>query len=244
MMNNRVWIFGTIIASIAVIALGVVVGILPKLTETGANTVNLANVVAQNQAYEADLAALKVQFENIDDVRKKLAELQKSLPAGGAYPDIIAEIAELAAENGVQILETSQTAPIVYGATDAAETDSDTGTAATPISGGTLLAIPYVVRYDSTDRFAGLGFLNGLRLGNRLLLISDINYAVKERNSLLVYETTVSFFIYTLVDPSAVPVDSGAGDPPTDVPPAEETPAPTDTATGTPTPGVTETPAP
>jgi hypothetical protein len=235
-MNNRIWILGTVIASLAVIAVGVAIGILPKLTETSINTLELANVQAQNAAYQAELELLKQQFENIDEVRDELEQLQESLPADGDYPGFIEEVAGISQETGVQILETAQTAPIVYGST--ATDGSDTGTAAAPISGGTLLAIPYTIKVNSTNPYAVFTFMDRLRLGDRLLLITAYDFIVEEENGVQVYEITISLYIYTLVDPSAVPVDTD-GDVPTDpVPTPEatptETPTPTDSATPTP----------
>ncbi len=236
-MNNRVWILGTVIASLAVIALGVTIGILPKIAETTTNTLALSSAQAQNAAYQAELEALKTQFENIDEVRQKLADLQESLPSSGDYPGFIAQIAQLAESTGVQVLGTTQTAPIVYGAADAA--GADTGTAATPISGGTLLAIPYTVTVNATDPVSVFSFMDGLRLGDRLLLITSYEYEAFSMNDVPVYQVTISLYIYTLVDPGALqsPTD---GSVPTDPVEAEPTPSATPTDGATPTP--TDTP--
>lgn len=232
-MNNRAWMLGTAIASLAVIALGVMVGILPKLTEFGVNSAALVNVQLQNQAYRADLAALKQQFENLDDVRKELEALRENLPADADIPDFVVEVDAAAKLHGMQVLETGQSAPLVYGA--AQNANGSTGTAASPISGGTLLVIPYTIRVDTTDPLATYRFMTELRTGNRILLITAFEMSTEERAGVLVYETNISLYLYTLVDPNA-PVPSGDGDaPPTDQPvePAEpepsETPEPDDT---------------
>ena len=237
-MNNRIWILGTAIASLAVIALGVVVGILPKISETTFNTLEVANVQAQNAAYEAELVALEKQYKDIDAVREKLNKLRESLPADGDYADFVEQVESLATATGVQMLETTQTAPIVYGAT--AADGVDTGTAATPISGGTLLAIPYTIKVNATDTLAVLRFMDGLRLGDRLLLITAYDMKGTIQNGILVTEVTVSLYIYTLVDPSSVPTSTD-GDVPTDPVP---TPDPAATPTPTPTPTATETAVP
>jgi hypothetical protein len=231
-MNNRIWILGTAIACIAVIALGVMVGILPKISETTMNTLELANVQTQNAGYEADLALLEQQYKDIDKVRDQLDELRESLPSSGDYDGFIDEISDLATEYGVQVLESTQTAPLVYGAT----ATEDTGTPTTPISGGTLLAIPYVIKVDSTDTFAVLRFMDGLRTGKRLLVITAYEVKGEVKNEILVTEASISLYIYTLVDPSAVPVDDG-GDVPMD-------PVPTNAPTPTATPTESATPAP
>lgn len=233
-MNNRVWILATAIASIAVIALGVVVGILPKISEAATNTLELANVQTQNAGYEADLALLEQQYKDIDKVRDQLDELRESLPSGGDYDGFIREISALATEYGVQVLESTQTAPLVYGAT----ATEDTGTPTTPISGGTLLAIPYVIKVNSTDTFSVLRFMDGLRTGKRLLVITAYEMKGTTQNEIPVTEASISLYIYTLVDPSAVPVDDG-GDVPMDPVPS---PAPTPTVTPTPTESATPTP--
>jgi hypothetical protein len=239
-MNNRVWMLGTAIASLAVIALGVMVGILPKLTEFGVNSVALATVQQQNQAYRADLAALKQQFENLDDVRRELEELRESLPADADIPDFIVEVNAAATTRGVRVVEATQAAPLIYGAAENAS--SDPGTAATPISGGTLLVIPYVIRVDAVDPLAAFRFMTDLRTGNRLLLITGFDMTTIDRSGILTYETNITLYLYTLVDPNAPVANGDADAPPSDQPVVD--PAPTITPLPNDTPAPEDSPVP
>jgi hypothetical protein len=229
-MNNRIWILGTVIVSLGVMVLGFVLGIQPKLTEMTNNAADLAAAESQNAASLAELEALKVQYENIDEVRAELESLRQSLPADGDYPGFLAELEAAAQATGTTISSYSQTAAIVYG--PAAVADASDPSAA-PVNGGTLLGIPVSMSLANTDSAMLFDFLNRLRLGNRLFLLGDFSFASGDGS----YTLSLSAHFFTLIDPNAVPADAvNASDPAA----PEATPVPTDTAT-TP-PDSTETP--
>ncbi|HPM53090.1 MAG TPA: hypothetical protein PK282_12730, partial [Rhodoglobus sp.] len=64
-MSNRLWIFGAVLASIAIVVLGWVVGISPKLAEGDAAATQRQNVDSQNLAQEQANVLLKEQFSKI-----------------------------------------------------------------------------------------------------------------------------------------------------------------------------------
>jgi len=230
MNNNRIWILGTAIVSLAIVALGLVLGVMPKLAATTAATANLVGVQQQIADNQAQLDELATQFKNIGKIQDQLDELRAGLPADGAYPAFVDELNELSAETGCVILSYSQTAPLVYGPTTA-----DGGTAETPITGGSLVAIPADLECwspETTD--GGFAFMDKLRLGERLVLIKGFKSEhVQDTHGSNFYRFILHLYVYSLVDPGTqvqptVPTDPTAS--PT------ETPVPTDTATPSPTP--------
>ena len=231
-MSNRIWIIGTALVALAVVGLGFLLGIQPKLTEMQNNAAALATAESLNASTQAELEALRVQYENIDEVRAQLEELRKNLPVDGDYEGFLVEMDAAAQATGTTITTYSQGIPIIYG--PAAVADA-TDPAAAPTSGGTLLGIPISFTLSSTDPAGLFAFLNQLRLGERLFLLGDFVFTTTEEGS---YTVTLNAHIFTLVDPSAVPIEA------TTPPVVEETPVPTETPTETPVPTDSATPAP
>lgn len=225
-MNNRIWILGTAVVCIAVIALGVLLGISPKLTEIQSNSASLLQLQGQNAAYQAELAALKQQYEDIDKVRDELEELRRGLPADADYANFIREVEAAAVATGTTVMTYTQGAPVVYGATVAE--GADTGTADAPISGGTLLALPVDMQIFSVGDGALL-FLDELRTGDRIFALGNFDLSISitgEASGTM--SITFSALIYTLVDPNAVPDDAVQGD--DDAPPTDPVPSPVESS--------------
>lgn len=234
-MSNRIWILATAIICIAIIALGVVVGISPNFASSARSELDRAAVVGQNNIYEADLARLKEQFETIDEIKEELAGLQKSLPAGAETANFVRAIGAAAALTGVTLVNYTQEAPVVYGAFNSGDGAGTEETAA--INGGTLLGIPVSQSVSSVDFIALLNFVSELQQGTRLFVVTSLKLTVEEIDGAQVGTLVVTGYIYTLADPDA---QTDAVPPPTDT----ETPAPTDTPLPTETPESTETPTP
>lgn len=236
-MSNRIWTLATAIACIAIVALGLVIGILPKMAESAGSELSRFGVDSQNAIYEGELARLQDEFEGLDKIVAELEDLQKSLPANHEEADWVRQITAAAQSTGVLLLEYTQDVPVLYGNFDAAGNAAE---GQQPISGGTLLGIPVSVKVQSTDLHALYAFVRPLQEGQRLYMVSSMTL---DSNAVgaggFLYELTVVGYIYTLADPSAATVDTGAGDPaPT------ETPTPEPTETEGVVPETTETPAP
>lgn len=228
-MNNRIWILATAILSIAVVAIGLVVGISPKFAESASAERARAGVEEQNALYAADLARLKAEFEDIDSIKDELRELQKSLPLEHGEERFIRQVDAAAASTAVLISDYLFDTPVLYASFD------DSGAAAegqAPIAGGTLLGIPVSVEVKSADLLALYAFIRPLQEGQRLYMLSSIAVTSESLGDAgYTYTMVVTGYVYTLADP-----DVETGEAPTT--PAE-TPAPTET----PTPTGTETPA-
>lgn len=235
-MNNRIWILVTAIASIAIIALGLVVGVSPNLASSAKSELDRAAVDGQNSIYEADLARLKEQFKTIDDIKEELAELQESLPADAQTADFIRAIAAAAALTGVTLNEFAQEAPVVYGQFDSG--DGSGTEASASISGGTLLGIPVSQSVSSFDFGALISFVRELQYGTRLFVITDLKLTVEVVDEQPRGTLMITGYMYTLADPDAqtdaVPAPTETEVPVEPTPTDSATPTPTDT--GTPTP--------
>lgn len=241
-MSNRIWILATAIICIAILALGIVVGVMPNLAASTRSEIEKLGVDGQNAIYEADLANLKKQFESIDDIREELAELQETLPADQAESEFLRAIATAAAASGVTLEDFAMQAPVVYGSFDSGDGGGTEESQA--ISGGTLLGIPVSQGATSADPVALLSFVQKLQTGTRLFVITDLKFENVTGGGSVIYKIQISGYMYSLADPSAQ-TDAVPSEPepeptpaPTETPAVEETPGatPTPTGSGTPTP--------
>lgn len=235
-MNNRILILVTVIASIAIVALGLVIGVSPNLASSAKSEIERAAVDGQNSIYEADLARLKKQFESIDDIKAELADLQESLPADAQTAEFLRAISDAATKTGVVLNEFAQEAPVVYGQFDSG--DGSGTEASASISGGTLLGIPVSQSVSSFDFGAIINFVRELQYGTRLFVITDLKLTVETVDEAPRGTLMITGYMYTLADPDAqtdaVPLPTETEAPVEPAPSDSATPAPTDTATSTP----------
>ncbi len=95
-MNNRYWIFGTVVIVGAVAALGWFAGIQPALQAAAATDASRADVEVQNSLYEAQLVQLREDYENIDELRTEVEALRVAIPNHADYAGFVAELNALA----------------------------------------------------------------------------------------------------------------------------------------------------
>lgn len=247
MNTNRIWIIGTVLLSAAVIALGWFLGVSPKLAETADTQLQILAVSSQNAQYEADLAALKVEYEKLPQITAELEALRVSLPPTAEYAEFVAQLNQISSKAGVSVsgltpgvpqLFTPVAAPVVEGeavAADPVAPAADTNFVVVPISievGGTV---------DEVTRFIG-----GLQGGDRLFLLTgvDMTELPKKEKAKTAggFLTKIDGYIYVLLDPTLAVTPEATPTAEAEVPTDAETTDPSDTGAETPTP--TETPVP
>lgn len=121
MTKNRIWIAGAAIVILAIVGLGWMLGISPKLAEADAAAAVRENVESQNAVLEAANAVLREQFENLDELEAELEELQAELPDKPEVEAFIAYINEEALKAGVTITNIAMVEPSTYGTTEDGE---------------------------------------------------------------------------------------------------------------------------
>ena len=117
-MNNRLWILGTAIVCIAVIALGWFLGVTPKLAEGADADIQTTDVDSQNAIFSAELDAIKLENENLPALKSQLAELRVGLPAETQQSEFLAEVNAAAARAGVDVDTASFSEPQPYTSVD------------------------------------------------------------------------------------------------------------------------------
>jgi Tfp pilus assembly protein PilO len=248
MMSNRVWIIATVLLSTAVAALGWFLGISPKLAEAGTSAAQLVLVQTLNGQQEAELAALKEQYEDIDEVRAELAELHDVVPPYARYADFYRSINALSASSGVSVMAITPGEPAPFGAAPAepaAEGAPAPATAPveTPAVGEEVAAAsgPYSVPMNisvSGSYEATTAFIGGLQGDGRLYVVTNLDFARADGE----YTVLITGYIFVLVDQAYAEAVTPAEAPEAQSP-EEQTPT-IEGATPAETPAPTETPAP
>ena len=260
-MNNRIWIIGTAILSVSVIAMGWFLGISPKLAESALSALQRSQIDAQNTQYEAELAALKVQFESIDGLRGQLDAVRLKVPNNDESDLIYDELYKLAKKHNIYLDDLKLDEPIAYADVDplapsggesaapvdpvVAEEGDETAAPATPaatandsgITSTSPLITPtnfYTMQISfaiAGDKKDAYAFLTDLRTSDRLFLINAV--ATKDGKEFAdgLVGLGIGGLVYILNDGSDGVYNAGA---------TEEEEVPTDTAT--PDPAATDAP--
>ncbi len=201
----RVWVGGGILAVVAVLAGGWVLGVQPMLATAEDNRAQRASVAALVATQERQLAELKEQAENRDELEDDVETLRAALPEGTAMPELVGEINELASAAGVRITAfgSSEALALADAATaEPAAEDAAGGTAAaaapgTPTDSGTVAIPVQFTAKGSLD--ALLDFLARVQDADRLLLPSGLAVALQEEDG--EYQGGLSGFAYASPQP-------------------------------------------
>ena len=225
MKQNRLVFIGLTAAIVVVALFGWFIGIQPILVSTAASTVQRASLVLENQQHAADLAALKKQYEGIDDLRASLAALRAEVPADSDLSTFLGELTQLAAAAGAgissvtpgdaQLYQAPAAAVPVAADSNSTDTTADTAAAtanlvplavndaaAAAAQEAGFVAIP--VQIGLTAGYSQLmQFVAGLQSGQRLFLVTSIALGTGASDA-----STVGGIVFVLPDAA---VAAGAG---------------------------------
>ena len=264
MQTHRIISGLTILVMIVLVAAGYLLVAQPQLA--AANTANAQLVDAQSQisTSQAALAALKNEQKKLPALKKQLKALELSIPSnidGSAY---IRGLNDLASSAGVTITAIKVEDPSAYSspvaAVPAASTTpspspsasaSPSAAATAPVAAGwtpptdalvtasNFVDIPVTITITGTwDQ--SLGFIKGLQTGKRLFLVTGI--VTKQADDGSGLTTSISGFIYALIDPKAAAAEAAAEK--AALATATPTPTPTPTLSTSPNPSGSSTPTP
>lgn len=233
MDKNRLWTIGSVLLIVAVLGLGFLLGVQPQLSAIATANTERAAVDATNAAAEAKLAALKKQFEGIDELKAELAPLVESVPTGANAPELVDQLDALAKGVGVtltsitvndaeQYTPVAAPAPVPAPEADAASESASADTAAVvpepvaPAAG----APPVVNSLVTPGNFAVLqvqvvvkgtyaqvlDYVNGLQSGKRLFLVTTLGTTKNSENDGVV-EATIGGLVYAALTPDLTGAD-------------------------------------
>lgn len=234
MKGNRLWILGTVAAIAAIVLVGWLLGVSPKLTEISAATAERDSVESMNTVQAAEIATLRDKQENFDDLETQLDKVRSSIPdrvLAEDFSDAVSAAATTTASKltGITLAEAGPwgVAAVPDGAPVA---ESGEGVESPPIptapEGVYTVAVTITLEAEPASFF---GVVDMLQKGPRLFLVTNLTYDYDEDKT-----GTIVGYLFVIVDPNApVPTADQIADP---QPAPTETPTPSESPTPTPTP--------
>jgi Tfp pilus assembly protein PilO len=215
MNRDRLWGLIWFAAVAAVVLLGTFLGIVPQIDEAKSASRELKTVEAQNAEHELALAALKIDYEHIDELRDDLVELQVGVPLAADIPAFVAEIDAIGTQNQVTLEQISISDGTGYVPVETVAADEEDATADAASTGAAVptssrlttanyISVPVSIEASGTSD-AVLDFLSGLQYGDRILAING--FSTEAGTAADDASVTISAEIYVLVDPFATTTD-------------------------------------
>ncbi|WP_167138267.1 type 4a pilus biogenesis protein PilO [Diaminobutyricimonas sp. TR449] len=208
MNRSRLWIIGSVLVIIALVALGWFAGIGPRLAEARQADVERESVLSINAAHEATLAELKVLDKKLPALRDELTDLRAALPEDAAISTLLGQLNAIAEQNGVQLTSFTAETPAQFAAavapapvpdaTDAAETEPTPSAPVIvpiPVGSSEFVTIPVSVAITGTSMGVE-GFIESLQFGSRLVLVTDLVITTDASGG----TSMIEGFIYVLRD--------------------------------------------
>jgi hypothetical protein len=194
MNSNRIWAFGTAVVVVAVVALGYILGISPKLAEVAASEASLQAVRAQNAQHQAELISLREQFEHIDELEAQLEDLQVAIPADVGLPEFIRQLNTLAASTHVRIVSISAGLPTTFAGPQVPGTmlNDDGEVVPLPDAPPNLITIGFTIKLTGPAG-AIQNFTDGLQKGDRLFFVRGVVINAVETKASEGVEASTSF---------------------------------------------------
>ena len=224
MNRDRLWGLAWIAAVAAVVLLGTLLGLVPKVEEARAAARDITAVEDQNTMHEFALAALKVDYKRIDELKKDLVDLQVEVPLTASIPSFLAQLDATAAQHQVTLNQitvsdgTGYAAPIAVAAPVA---DATPVPAAAPVAEATpvpavagvesiaaanprlsaenYISVPISIEASGTSSTV-LDFLSGLQYGDRIIAINS--FSTSSGATVGVVTVTIEAEIYVLLAPT------------------------------------------
>ncbi|GAB3028559.1 hypothetical protein GCM10027052_00120 [Parafrigoribacterium mesophilum] len=208
--SNRLWVIGSMVLVVAIIAMGWFLGVSPKLAEAATAGDQRVAAEAQNVVHQRELEAIKKQFETLPELKTQLAVLRAAVPSGDAMSAFLDELHALEQANAVTLTDFKANDGQPYTPVkDALTTVSTTNPL---ITAENFVAIPVTLTVSGSTSNV-MSFINGVQTGERLYLVQDLKLkqSTAESGSRTTQDSAGDFqadingFVYVLLDNPAAP---------------------------------------
>lgn len=265
MQTHRILSGLTIFIMVALVAAGWFLVAQPQLAAASDASTQLSTVQSQIRTTQSTIAELKSEQKEIPSLKASLRELRRSIPTDVESSAYITGINDLAAQAGVTITAitvndgepytppvaaSSATKPTGGASPSPSPTPSPSASPTAPavsgwtaatdarLTGSNFILIPTSVGVKG-DWPTTVAFIHGLQTSSRLFLVKGLAITHDTGDPTLL-DTTITGFIYVILDPKSAALDKSDASAPTATP----TPTPTPTSTVTPNPSGSSTPTP
>lgn len=172
---ERVWVAGTVLVAVLLVAIGYFALISPERGKTHDLQSQVADATLQNTQLRNEVARLASDNENLSKYRSDLATAQQALPSTSGIPDFLNTLQQIDATTGVSTSVTVGPPTDVTGLSGTSSATSGTGGTGTPTLGSAhIYALPLTAQVSgSVDDLNA--FLNQLQsVQPRAVLVSQI----------------------------------------------------------------------
>jgi hypothetical protein len=265
--GNRLWIIVGSVLIVAILAIGYLLVISPKLAEADATAALVQSALAQQNSTQADLVRLKGQYNNLGELTAKLTALKILVPEtqeGSTFADELASfekssgavITKLDLAEGTPVTAPVSTAPISTAAPSTASTPAPATTAPPVVVTAGAAAVGSVWAVKITITLTGdpaqiAAFSKLAQNGSRFFLDTQFNFTTPKASggssggsggassgkAGTSNSGTLGGYLYVVAGGPGLPTDT-----PTPVAVPTVTPTVTPTTTPPPTPSSTPTP--
>ena len=228
MDKNRIWMIGSVLAMVLILALGGLLVVQPQLAAAALADEDRVAVEASNAGQATVLKQLRADFAGIDVLRDELAPLTASVPSGTAMPAFVNQLDALASASQVSLAEITVADAVPYApvvapvvAAPTAAPGSTPSAAPTPTAEeiAPTAGVPPVTSAQITaENFASLevtiqvsgsygnalDFVNGLQTGKRLFLVTGYSTATStgpDAAASTDVVATITGLVYVLIPP-------------------------------------------
>lgn len=176
MTKSRMWVLGSIVAIVVIVAAGWFIGVSPQLAVATSASNDRSNVMAANARNEILLAKLKRDYENIDALKNQVLTLQKSVPTSADISSFVTELNTLANARkvtlkSINVSDAKPYTPATQAAAKAGASDPQTNP---KITSTNFVVIPVQIGITG-DYTKVLDFVNDVQQGQRLFLVSALS---------------------------------------------------------------------
>ena len=171
MTTNRLWIIGSVLLILGLLAGTLFVGVFPQLAVRDKADADRLAVEGQNHAQEQVLKDLEQQFNNIDDINDQLEELRAEMPQTDELTPFISDISAMALANSVVVDGLVITDPVPYSPGESS--DPEVTAALGSLSPQNFLIIPVEWNVIGNPYYL-MEFLRDVQHNKRFFLVHDV----------------------------------------------------------------------
>ena len=213
--NTRLWIIGSMLLVIAILAMGWFLGVAPRLSEASTAGHQQTVAEAQNVVHEREIAVIKKQFDQLPALKSQLAVLRAAVPAGNGMSAFLDELHALEQQNQVSLTDFKAGDGQPY--TPVKSTTLTASTTNPLVTPDNFVAIQVGVTVTGDDANI-MRFIDGVQTGDRLFLVTSLKLdqdkaaadTTSKTQPVVAFTATVSGLVYVLLDKPATPAKTGA----------------------------------
>jgi Tfp pilus assembly protein PilO len=215
--NTRLWIIGSMLLVVAILAMGWFLGVAPKLAEAATAGQQQTSAEAQNVVHESEIAVIKKQFDQLPVLKSQLAILRAAVPEGNGMSAFLDELHALEQQNQVSLTDFKAGDGQPY---TPVKSDASTVSATNPlITPDNFVAIEVSLSVSGDDANV-MQFIDGVQTGERLFLVTSLKLdqdkpdaaTTSKTQAPATFKATISGLVYVLLDKPAAPAKAAATD--------------------------------